>query len=93
MCCSLAGVAGDAIAQTSSGSSTGQIAFDRPEEWAMKYFTSATSLSGLTTPDRPSAGSLAVQFEIGWLPTLSTAQERVGFDGTAPEHLNKAPVC
>jgi hypothetical protein len=92
VCGSLLGVTGDAIAQTSSTSSTGQIAFDRPEEWAMKYFTSATSLSGLSTPDIPSPGSLAVQFEIGWLPTLSTAQQRVGFDGTAPEDLNKAPV-
>ena len=92
VCCWLVSVAGDAIAETSSGSTTGQIGFNRPEEWAMKYFTSATSLSGLSTPDSPSAGSLAVQFEIGWLPTLSTAQERVGFDGTAPEDLNKAPV-
>jgi hypothetical protein len=92
VCCSLVGITGEAIAQTSSASSSGQIAFDRPEAWAMKYFTSATALSGLSTPDSPSAGSLAVQFEIGWLPTLSAAQERVGFDGTTPEDLNKAPV-
>jgi hypothetical protein len=92
MCCSLVGVTGEAIAQTSSASSTEQLAFDRPEAWAMKYFTSATSLSGLSTPDSSSAGSLAVQFEVGRLPTLSAAQERVGFDGTTPEDLNKAPV-
>ena len=53
MCCALMGVTGEAIAQTSSASSTGQIAFDRPEAWAMKYFTSATALSGLSTPDSP----------------------------------------
>ncbi len=89
MCCSLVGVTTDAIAQASS---TEQIAFDRPEAWAMKYFTAATSLSGLGTPDRLNPGSLAIQFESGWLPTLSAAQERVGFNGTAPEDLNKAPV-
>lgn len=58
----------------------------------MKYFTSATALSGLSTPDSLKAGSLAIQFESGWLPTLSAAQERVGFNGTTPEDLNKAPV-
>ena len=35
VCHSLVGVTGDAIAQTASTSSTGQIAFDRPEEWAI----------------------------------------------------------
>jgi hypothetical protein len=63
VCCLLVGVTGEAILQTSSASSTDQIAFDRPEAWAMKYFTSATALSGLSTPESPSAGSLAVQFE------------------------------
>lgn len=43
----------------------------------MKYFTSATTLSGLTTPDRPQPGSLAIQFESGWLPRVSPAQQRV----------------
>lgn len=90
--CSVVVVTGEATAQTSSASSTDRIAFDRPEAWAMKYFTSATALSGLSTPDRPSAGSLAIQFESGWLPRLSAAQQRVGFNGTTPEDLNKAPV-
>ena len=92
LCCALVGTTSDAIAQTSSTSSTEPIAFDRPEAWAMKYFTSATALSGLSTPDRLTPGSLAIQFESGWLPTLSTTQERVGFNGTTPEDLNKAPV-
>lgn len=88
--CMVVGVTSDAIAQASSSSD--RIAFDRPEAWAMKDFTSATSLSGLATPDRLSPGSVAIQFEGGWLPMLSAAQERVGFNGTAPEDLNKAPL-
>ena len=92
MCYALMGMTSDAIAQTSSASSADQIAFDRPEAWAMKYFTSATALSGLSTPDSLNPGSLAIQLEIGWLPTLSATQERVGYNGTTPEDLNKAPV-
>jgi hypothetical protein len=88
---SLVGAALDAAAQTATPPAE-SIAFDRPEAWAMKYFTSATTLNGLSTPDVPQPWSLAVQFESGWLPTLSTTQERVGFDGTAPEDLNQAPV-
>jgi hypothetical protein len=36
MCCSLVGVSGEAIAQTSSASSTEQLAFDRPEAWVFQ---------------------------------------------------------
>lgn len=92
VCCSVAAGITDAIAQTSSGAPTESIAFDRPEAWAMKYFTSATELSGLATPDAPTPGSITVQFEAGSLPTLSAAQQRVGFNGTSPEDLNKAPI-
>jgi hypothetical protein len=91
-CCLLQALTSDAIAQTSSSSPSDRIAFDRPEAWAMKYFTSATSLSGLATPDRLSPGSVAIQFEGGWLPALSASQELVGFNGTAHEDLNMAPV-
>jgi hypothetical protein len=92
VCFTLVGVTADAIAQTSAAPPADQIAFDRPESWAMKYFTSATSLSGLTTPDVLGAGSVAIEFESGWLPTLGVAQQRVGFNGTSPEDLNRAPV-
>src|SRR5260221_11115467 len=57
----------DATAQTAP--TTGdQIAFDRPEAWAMKYFTSATALSGPTTPVRPTPGPFSRQFESGSHP-------------------------
>jgi hypothetical protein len=69
-----------------------QLSFDRPEAWAMKYFTSATFLSGLVTPDAMSPGAVVVGFEGGWLPSLSQAEQRVGFNGTAMEDLNHAPV-
>jgi hypothetical protein len=70
---------------------TEQLSFDRPEAWALKYFTSASLLAGLDTSRTPEPGSIAVGFEVSWLPTLSDAQRRVGFDGTKVEDLNKAP--
>jgi len=74
---------------------TYHIGFDRPEAWGLKYFASATLLSGLQLPTPPGgyqAGSVTVGLELGWLPYLDAAQRRIGFNGTEPEDLNKAPV-
>jgi hypothetical protein len=73
-----------------------RVAFDSPEGWAMKYFSSATMLSGLQPPEsaleKRGFGSLTVGLELGWLPTLSEEKTRVGFSGTKAEDLNKAPI-
>ena len=71
--------------------------FNSPEGWALKYFTSATLLSGLEEPpalteQQHRFGSVMVGVELGWLPTLSPGQARVGFGGTKEEDLNKAPL-
>ncbi len=71
------------------------LGFDRPESWGLKYFTSASLLSGLQPPEPPEgyhAGSINVGLELGWLPTLDDGQMRIGFNGRAPEDLNKAPI-
>lgn len=71
------------------------VGFDRPEAWGLKYFTSTTLLSGLQPPDPPEGrrtGSVTVGFELGWIPTLDEGQRRIGFNGKAPQDLNKAPV-
>lgn len=71
------------------------IGFDRPEAWGLKYFASTTLLSGLQPPE-PSegyrVGSINIGFEAGWVPMLDAGQMRIGFNGTAPEDLNKAPI-
>ncbi len=71
---------------------TEQLAFDRPEAWALQYFTSASLMTGLDTamPERP--GSVTAQLEVGWIPPVTPAEEKVGFGGTADEDLNKAPI-
>ncbi len=88
------------LASVASAQSTGsvpvinpieQLSFDRPESWALKYFTSAMLLTGLETPTTRTPGSVSIGFEIGWLPSLTDSQRRVGFNGTKTEDLNKAP--
>jgi len=73
------------------------VGFDSPEGWALKYFTSASIMSGLQPPDpmienNRRWGSLAVGFEVGWIPTLTPGQAQVGFSGHKQEDVSKAPI-
>jgi hypothetical protein len=65
------------------------IAFNRPESWAMKYYASASLLTGLGPP--PSQG-VHLGLEADWLPYVSVAESQVGFNGTKQEELNKTPL-
>jgi hypothetical protein len=65
---------------------------DRPEAWAMNYFTSITLLAGLSVPRSREFGSIEGGAELDWIPELSPEQRRVGFNGTKEEDLNKAPI-
>ena len=69
-----------------------QLDFDRPEAWAMKYFTSVSSMSGFGVPEAPPPGSLAFDVELGWIPQLDGERAQVGFAGSKVEDVNKAPV-
>ena len=68
------------------------LAFDRPEAWALQYFTSTTFLTPFESAAPEAPGDIDVQIEAGWIPSLSPAQQQVGFAGTKQEDLNKAPV-
>jgi hypothetical protein len=65
---------------------------DRPEAWAMNYFSSISLLSGLGTPFSREPGSIEIGAELQWLPQLSKSLQRVGFNGAKSEDLNQAPV-
>jgi len=65
---------------------------DRPEAWAMNYFSSVSLLAGLGPPYSRDPGSLEVGFQIQWIPQLSKSQRRVGFNGLKEEDLNQAPI-
>jgi hypothetical protein len=85
-----------AFAQSTINAPVQHLSFDRPEAWALKYFTSATLLSGLQPPEplieERRIGSVTLGLELGWLPTLGPEQTRVGFSGRKQEDLNKAPI-
>jgi hypothetical protein len=68
------------------------IAFDRPESWAMKYFASATLLTGFGPPRPLRFLQLRIGAEADWLPHVSPRQRVVGFNGTKAEDLNKLPA-
>src|SRR5437870_8958113 len=76
-------VTGDAIAQSTNNASVQHLSFDRPEAWALKYFTSTTLLSGLQPPEPLEegrhVGSVTVGLETAWLPALNPDRARVGF--------------
>jgi len=65
---------------------------DRPEAWAMNYFTSITLLSGLSVPRSRETWSVEIGAEAGWIPHLSKGERIVGFNGTKEEDLNHSPV-
>ncbi len=68
------------------------LAADRPEAWAMNYLAATTLFTGFgATPSLP-PGVWMLAADLGQIPRLSETQQRVGFDGTKLEDLNKSPV-
>jgi hypothetical protein len=63
--------------------------FDRPESWAMKYFTSLSIMTGLGTPEPSDPGSVELAVEGGIVPNLGEEKRRVGFVGSKVEDLNR----
>lgn len=94
------GAAGGAVTSGSGGGERDlndnyHVGFDRPEAWGLKYFASLSLLSGLPVPPPTEGtrfGSINIGFEMDWLPQLDSGQQRIGFNGHAPEDLNKAPI-
>jgi hypothetical protein len=66
--------------------------FDRPESWALKYFTSASLLTGLGPVEERTTGSIDLGFEVMSIPHLDTEQRTVGFNGQKEEELNRSPA-
>jgi hypothetical protein len=69
-----------------------QLAADRPEAWAMGYFTSATAMTAFGPPPDLAPGDIRLAVEVGSLPHLDQAARRVGFNGEKLEDLNKSPA-
>lgn len=69
-----------------------ELAGDRPEAWAMRWFAAALVPAGGAAERAAARGSLEIAGEAGWLPELSERQRTVGFGGTKTEDLNRTPV-
>ncbi len=65
---------------------------NRPEAWAMNYFTSLSLLSGFGTPPKRKFLSIEPALELDWVPAVRKQDRRVGFNGVKEEDLNKAPI-
>jgi hypothetical protein len=66
--------------------------FDQPESWAMAYTAAAFAPSPSRAPEDEPCGSVLVGADATYWRRLSTREERVGFDGTAPEAMNRSPL-
>jgi opacity protein-like surface antigen len=69
-----------------------ELDWDRPEAWAMKYFNSVSSFTGLGAPRVRDRWSLEIGLELDTIPQLSEDQRRIGFDGTKVEDINRLPA-
>jgi len=65
---------------------------DRPEAWAMNYFTASSFMTGFGAVPRLRTGQWTAAIELGHIPRLSEEQRQVGFTGFKREDLNKSPV-
>ncbi len=66
--------------------------FDQPESWAMAYTAAAFAPSPTRAPEDERCGGMLVGVDATYWRRLSTREERVGFDGTAPEAMNRSPL-
>jgi hypothetical protein len=68
------------------------LASTRPEAWAMNYIAASTLMTAFgETPALP-AWHWGAALDLGYIPRLSEAQQRVGFNGIKLEDLNRSPV-
>ena len=69
-----------------------ELDWDRPEAWAMKFFSSVSLLTGLGPPRAREPWSFEIGLELDTIPHLDEDQRRVGFGGAKVEDLNRLPV-
>ncbi len=68
------------------------IPFEQTDAWAMAYATSSSLMTGFGATPELETGDALFGGELGHIPRLSTAEQRVGLGGGKQEDLNKSPV-
>ncbi len=92
-CFLILALAGSAVCVHGQQAPSEEVDFHRaPEAWAMKYFASAMLFTGYGAPKRMEPWETVLSLEFIHLPTLDEEEQRVGFGGSKPEDLNKAPA-
>jgi hypothetical protein len=64
----------------------------RPEAWAMNYVGASTLMTAFGATPALAPWSWGAALDLGYIPRLSEAQQRVGFNGIKQEDLNRSPV-
>ncbi|MCO4759110.1 MAG: hypothetical protein KC477_13905 [Oceanospirillaceae bacterium] len=85
---SCTGMAGEVLVTGDSE----QLAFERPESWAMAYMSAATLFLGGGPPTRSEPWSFHLGADLASIPRVTREDSRVGFDGLKYEDLNKSPA-
>jgi hypothetical protein len=65
---------------------------DRPEAWAMNYFVASSLLTSTGQTPTLDSGQWMVALDLAYVPRLSDAEQRIGFNGVKQEDLNRSPV-
>lgn len=65
---------------------------ERPEAWAMQRATGVTLMTAFGPVPALGPGQWQLAGELGHIPDLSEAEQRVGFRGTKQEDLDKSPA-
>jgi len=68
------------------------VASDSPEGWAMRYFAGTTLMTSFGEAARLPPWRWNTAVDVGNIPRLSDAQQRVAFGGSKSDDLNKSPV-
>ena len=68
------------------------LASSRPEAWAMNYMAASSFLTSFGATPALKPWGWEVAGDLGHVPSLSDSQQRVGFNGTKQEDLNRSPV-
>jgi len=68
------------------------LASNRPEAWAMNYVGASTFMTAFGATPALAAWRWSVALDLGDIPRVSEAHERVGRHGIKQEDLNKSPV-
>jgi len=70
-----------------------ELARARPEAWALRWHAAALAPSSFGPVEPGPARRIELALDLAGLPTLSTEQRTIGFNGTKTEDLNRAPVA